>query len=138
MDPGFRWDDDDVVLRHGSEEGTLMLFRGARLVGLLAFGVCQPAIAAELATLRVNVFPTAKNLAVSLLAECLKLTPQIAERTYALLINPKFGFTPDARIDMAGLRNTLAVRSEIAGRQGPIAPEKYLDLSYYERALRPQ
>jgi len=95
-------------------------------------------IRAYVEALRIALDPANRSEAVSLLAERLKLTPEIAERTYALLINPKFGFTPDARIDMEGFRNTLAVRSEIAGRRGPIAPEKYLDLSYYDRALRPQ
>ena len=47
---------------------------------------------------------------------------------------PDGGLAPDARFDLVGFRNTLALRAEIEG--GPPQPaEKYLDLSYYERAL---
>ncbi|MND04244.1 hypothetical protein D3C83_244300 [compost metagenome] len=52
-----------------------------------------------------------------------------------MLADPKTGFAPDARFNMEGFRNALAVRAEIEGG-APAAPEKYLDLSYYERAVR--
>jgi len=94
-------------------------------------------IRAYVEALRIALDPANKAEAVAALAERLKLTPDIAERTYALLVKPNFGFTPDARFDMEGFRQTLAVRSEIAGREvAPLTPEKYLDLGYYERALR--
>jgi hypothetical protein len=35
---------------------------------------------------------------------------------------------------MPGFRNLLALRSEMEGGQ-PGAPEKYVDLSYYDRAM---
>jgi len=50
------------------------------------------------------------------------------------LIDPAFGFTPDARLDMAGFRNMLALRAEVEGKPGA-PPERYLDLGYYERAM---
>ena len=42
-----------------------------------------------------------------------------------------------ARLDMDGSRKVLKLRAEIEGQWGgtPPSPEKYLDLSYYERAL---
>lgn len=54
-----------------------------------------------------------------------------------LLANPAFGFTLDAKFDMEGFRNTLAVRAEIQGQKtgNPSPPDRYLDLSYYQRAL---
>lgn len=93
-------------------------------------------IRAYVEALRLALDPACRNDAIARLAERLGLTPRVAERTYALLVDPRLGFTPDARLDMEGFRNTLAVRSEIAGRGGEHAPpEKYLDLGYYERAL---
>jgi hypothetical protein len=43
----------------------------------------------------------------------------------------------DAKFDMAGFRNVLKLRAEIEGQWGgnPPPPEKYLDLSYYDRAI---
>jgi len=39
---------------------------------------------------------------------------------------------------MQGFRNVLALRAEIEGSWGgkPPAPERYVDLSYYENALK--
>jgi hypothetical protein len=46
------------------------------------------------------------------------------------------GLAPDARLNVEGLRNVLALRAEIE-RAGatPEPAEKYYDLSYYQRAL---
>ena len=94
-------------------------------------------IAAYVEALRCALDPANRDEAVALLAKHLELAPDIAAHTYRLLANPKTGFTPDAKFDMAGFRNALAVRAEIEGRgAAPAAPEKYLDLTYYERAMR--
>jgi len=85
--------------------------------------------------------------AVDLLVEKLKLDRRIAERTYDLLVVPTSGFTPDARFDEEGFRNMLALRAEIerrpppsppplAGREGGAPPERYVDLHYYEAAMK--
>jgi hypothetical protein len=66
--------------------------------------------------------------------EKLKVSREVAERTYTLLVDPARGFTPDAQFDMEGFRNLLALRAEIEGGAAP-RPEKYLDLSYYRRAI---
>jgi len=46
-------------------------------------------------------------------------------------------YATDARLDMAGFRNVLRLRAEMLGTWGgtPPAPDRYLDLSYYHRAL---
>jgi ABC-type nitrate/sulfonate/bicarbonate transport system substrate-binding protein len=77
-----------------------------------------------------------KDAAVKILAERFKLQPQVAERTWEMLADPKFGLAPDARFDLAGFKNVLALRAEIEGDWGgkPPAPERYIDLTYYERA----
>lgn len=52
-----------------------------------------------------------------------------------LLLDPRFGFTPDAKFDPEGFNNVLALRAEIEGGT-PAAPERYVDLGYYDRALK--
>jgi ABC-type nitrate/sulfonate/bicarbonate transport system substrate-binding protein len=81
--------------------------------------------------------PANKQEAIALLAERLKLTPQIAVQAYAVATDPAEGMAKDAQLDMAGFRNVLKLRAEIEGQWGgnPPPPDKYLDLSYYERAL---
>jgi hypothetical protein len=46
----------------------------------------------------------------------------------------KDGFNRDGAIDMAGVKNVLKLRAQFEGG-APAAPEKYLDLSYYQKAL---
>src|SRR5262249_47782645 len=72
---------------------------------------------------------------IALLIEKLKISAKEAERTYQLLVDPSFGFTPDARFDLEGFKNVLALRAEMEGGQ-PAAPERYIDLGYYERAMK--
>jgi len=93
-------------------------------------------LAAYVDALRWSLAPAHRAECVAMLTEKLKLPPEIAERTYALLVDPAFGLTPDAKLDMQGFRNMLALRAEIEGKGGAAPPaEKYLDLSYYRRAL---
>ena len=77
----------------------------------------------------------ASQIHLALLMEKLKLSRDIAERTWSLLADPARGFTPDARFDRRGFGNMLALRAEMEGGRASAAPEKYFDLSYYERAL---
>jgi ABC-type nitrate/sulfonate/bicarbonate transport system substrate-binding protein len=73
---------------------------------------------------------------VALLMDKLKIPRDVAERSYDVLVDPARGFTPDAAFDVEGFRNLLALRAEIEGKgAGARAPESYLDLSYYRRAL---
>jgi hypothetical protein len=54
------------------------------------------------------------------------------------LIDPVSGFTPDARFDVEGFRNMLALRAEIERKADTeaVAPERYVDLHYYDRAMK--
>ncbi len=76
--------------------------------------------------------------AVDLMVDKLKLDRAIAEQTYDLLIDPIAGFTPDAKFDVEGFRNMLALRAEIERKPGTeaVAPERYVDLHYYDAALK--
>ena len=74
----------------------------------------------------------AKNRAeaVSLLVERLKLPEDIAALSYD---STKSDFNRDGAIDMDGMRNVLKLRAQFDGGT-PATPEKYLDLSYYQKA----
>jgi ABC-type nitrate/sulfonate/bicarbonate transport system substrate-binding protein len=84
--------------------------------------------------LRWALDPANKTEAVKLLADGLKLPPDIAARTYVVAIDPAEGLAKEARFDLEGFRNVLKLRAEFTGA-APAAPEKYIDLSYYDRAL---
>jgi ABC-type nitrate/sulfonate/bicarbonate transport system substrate-binding protein len=92
-------------------------------------------IAAFVESLRWSVDPKNRNESVAMLVDKLKLSKPIAERSYDLMADPAFGFAPDAKFNMAGFRNVLALRAEVEGGN-PAAPERYLDLGYYDRALK--
>src|SRR6185503_6538660 len=92
-------------------------------------------IAAYVESLRWAMNPAHRGEAPAMLMAKLKLSQDVAERTYRMLADPKRGFTPDARFDRVGFDNMLALRAEMEGGRPPAAPERYFDLSYYERAL---
>jgi ABC-type nitrate/sulfonate/bicarbonate transport system substrate-binding protein len=87
--------------------------------------------------LRWGLAPANREAAIALLAERLKLPSDVVALTYDMAIDPKRGFVPDAKFDVEGFRNVLKLRAEILGQWGgqPPAPDKYLDFSYYQRAL---
>jgi len=87
--------------------------------------------------LRWVTAPANKAEAVALLAERLKLPADVAAQSYEAAVGPEGGFAKDARFDVEGFRNTLRLRAEMEGQWGgtPPPPEKYLDLSYYDRAM---
>ena len=94
-------------------------------------------LAAYVDALRWSLAPANRAECVAMLGEKLKLAPEIAERTYALLIDPVFGLTPDAKLSLEGFRNLLALRAEVENKGGAAPPpEKYLDLSYYRSAMQ--
>jgi ABC-type nitrate/sulfonate/bicarbonate transport system substrate-binding protein len=87
--------------------------------------------------LRWALAPANKQAAIALLGERLKLPQDIVTATYDLAIDPAQGFAKDAKFDLNGFRNVLKLRAEILGTWGgtPPAPDKYLDFSYYDKAL---
>ena len=93
-------------------------------------------IAAYVEALRWAMAPENKTAAVALLVDRMRLAPDVAERVYSLASGPG-GLQPDARLDPDGFKTVLALRAEMEGQWGgrPPAPDRYLDLSYYERAL---
>ena len=94
-------------------------------------------IAGYVESLRWAMQPANRAECVAMLVERLKLAPEVAERAYDLLREPKFGLDPDARFNPDGFKNLLALRAEFEGPAGASPPtqEKYIDLSYYQRAI---
>jgi len=75
--------------------------------------------------------PKNKAEVVALLAERLKLTPDIAEAAFESVKND---FHKDGAIDIEGVKNVLKLRAQFEGG-APASPDKYLDLSYYKKAV---
>jgi ABC-type nitrate/sulfonate/bicarbonate transport system substrate-binding protein len=84
--------------------------------------------------LRWSLDPKNKDEAIKLLTDGLKLPPEVAAATYAVATDPADGLAKDAKFDMEGFKNVLKLRADWTGAV-PGAPEKYLDLSYYQKAL---
>ena len=84
--------------------------------------------------LRWSLDPKNKDAATALLAERLKLTPEIAAECYALITDPANGLAKDGKFDMEGFKNVLKLRAQFEG-VAPSSPEKYVDFSYYQKAL---
>ena len=95
-------------------------------------------IAAYVEALRWALAPANRGDSVALLVKWLKVPPDVAEQTYDALKEPGFGLTPEAKFDLDGFKNLLGLRAEIEGQWGgkPPSPERYFDLSYYERAMK--
>ena len=87
--------------------------------------------------IRWMLSPANTEAVTALLAERLRLTPDLARRNLALLTAPGTGSAIDGRFDLQGFRTVLAVRAEVLGSWGgtPPAPDRYLDLGYWERAV---
>ena len=81
--------------------------------------------------LRWMLDPKNKSEAVALLSERLKLPEEVAAQAYDATLK---GFHKDGALDMEGVRNVLKLRAQFEGGT-PASPEKYIDLSYYQKAL---
>lgn len=95
-------------------------------------------LAAYIESVRWVRAPPNKAASIAILVDKLKLSSREAERTYELLLDPAFGFTPDAAFDREGFKNVLALRAELERKAGADVPppERYLDLGYYQRAMQ--
>jgi ABC-type nitrate/sulfonate/bicarbonate transport system substrate-binding protein len=86
--------------------------------------------------LRWALNPANKAEAVALLANGLKVPADVAEQSYAQATDAKLGFAKDAAFDLEGFRNVLKIRAEFeGGGAAPPPAERYLDLSYHQKAL---
>ena len=91
-------------------------------------------LAAFVEALRWSLDPKNHAEAAAILVDKLKLPQDVAEKSLVLMAEPGFGFARDAAFDMAGFKNVLALRAEVEGG-APSDPQRYIDLSYYDRAM---
>jgi ABC-type nitrate/sulfonate/bicarbonate transport system substrate-binding protein len=77
-----------------------------------------------------------RDEAITILLNNVKMSPELAERTYDELLDPKDGFFRKARVSSEGMRTVLALRSRYAdAKKRLIDPSKYYDSSYYDAAM---
>lgn len=78
-----------------------------------------------------------KEAAIALLREKLpNMSPELAAKSYDILLAASGGFAPKAEIDMEGVRTVLALRSEYGEPKKTLTdPAKYIDLTYYHEAV---
>src|ERR1700692_3128094 len=91
-------------------------------------------LAAFVEALRWSLDPNNHAEAAAILVAQVQVPQDVAEKSLALMAEPGFGFARDAAFDMAGFKNVLALRAEVEGG-APSDPQRYIDLSYYERAM---
>ena len=75
--------------------------------------------------------PKNKAEVIALLVERLKLPEDVATAAFE---STKNDFYRDGAIEMEGVKNVLKLRAQYEGGT-PASPDKYLDLSYYQKAL---
>jgi ABC-type nitrate/sulfonate/bicarbonate transport system substrate-binding protein len=64
------------------------------------------------------------------------MSPELAEKTYNVLLAPAGGFHPTASLDVEGIRTVLKIRSEYGRPAKQLTdPSRYYDLTYYNRAM---
>ena len=100
--------------------------------------VLERYLAAFIEGCRAAQDPAQKKQVIAVLKRELKLDDRLTELTYQELMLKGSGLSRDCAIDMPGFKNVLALRAEIEGQWGgnPPAPEKFLDMSYFEKAKR--
>jgi ABC-type nitrate/sulfonate/bicarbonate transport system substrate-binding protein len=81
--------------------------------------------------------PANRGELASILSQRLKVDPETLNASIEAAVGPKHSLDKDARLDLAGFKEVLRLRAEFAGpsRVKPAAPGKYIDLSYYKKAL---
>jgi ABC-type nitrate/sulfonate/bicarbonate transport system substrate-binding protein len=94
-------------------------------------------IAANIEAQRWLMDPANKDKVIAMFSSD-RQPPEIAAATYERQMHGLNGWTKDASLDLEGFENVLKIRAEVEGSWGgkPPAPEKFYDLSYYEKALK--
>lgn len=84
---------------------------------------------------RWGVNPANRHEVVAIMAKHLKIDDATAAQAVELEVGPNGGLAKDANFDMVGFKNTLKLRAELEGGDPNADPNRYIDLSYYKRAL---
>ncbi len=120
----------------GTTASALGAYQGSSAFVLRAWGAANgdtvvKYVQAYIEGLRWMLDAKNRTEAVALLVERLKLPEDIAAQAYDATVS---GFQKDGALDMEGVKNVLKLRAQFEGGT-PAAPEKYIDLSYYRKAL---
>ncbi len=99
-------------------------------------GMLVKYIEAKIEGLRWAANPANREKAAALLVKYLSVNPKIAALSVEAAVGVRGGMDKDVAVDVEGFKGTLKLRAETEGHPGqvPLA-DKYLDLSYYKRAL---
>ncbi len=94
-------------------------------------------IAAYIEGLRWSMDPKNRSAAIELLTQRMDIETDIAEQCFHQISDPKAGFAKDAKIDLAGMENVLALRAGYSGKPhaGTTSTGRYVDESFYNDAL---
>jgi ABC-type nitrate/sulfonate/bicarbonate transport system substrate-binding protein len=93
-------------------------------------------IRAYVAATRWCFDPGNRESCLNLLAKHNGLTGLAAVQTLDALTDPDYGLFPEAELDLPGVAAVLELRAEMGYLTRPLPPaEKYVDLSYYQRAM---
>lgn len=84
---------------------------------------------------RWSLDPANKEQAVRFLMQRLHLAEDVATQAYEVATDPAEGLAKDSKFDMEGFRNVLKLRATHESGGAAPSPEKYIDLSYYQKAL---
>ncbi|MDB5965766.1 MAG: hypothetical protein JWQ72_2266 [Polaromonas sp.] len=100
-------------------------------------GALERYLSAYIEGCRAAQNPANRDQVLVVLQKSFQLERRLAEQTYEALTTPGHGLSKDCAVNMQGFSNMLSLRAEIEGQWGGTAPapDKYLDLSYYRRAL---
>ena len=65
----------------------------------------------------------------------MNVAPELASGAVDSALGPQDSLAKDLRFDMDGFRNTLKLRAEFAAGEKDPDPARYIDFSYYDRAV---
>ncbi|MDB5599051.1 MAG: transporter periplasmic ligand-binding protein [Xanthobacteraceae bacterium] len=93
-------------------------------------------IAAYIEGLRWALDPANRAAAIQILIDRMNLPHDIVEESVKQILDPKTGFTKDAKLTLDGMTMLLKMRANFTGETGrDISPDRYVDESYYREAL---
>ena len=93
-------------------------------------------IQAHLEGLKWVLDPNNKTEASEILAARLRVSKEVAAKSYDFGVDPVNGFARDGKVNLDGFRNVLKLRAEMLKTWDVPPPiEKFLDWSYYDRAV---
>jgi ABC-type nitrate/sulfonate/bicarbonate transport system substrate-binding protein len=82
--------------------------------------------------------PANRNEAAELLlAKMPAINPKAINKVMSKLLDPRSGLTPLGKINTKGFQTALELRSHYIEQKAPLTDtDKYIDLTYYEKALK--